>query len=332
MKRFLILFFVACFLVPLSSFAQKSKVKSYGDVIKMLETAEKIKERPKKNISDSITDNLQAVRILKDALPHLTDDKEICNTFFSLADAYIDLGLHESYYVDNIKKFKKYVSDEDDLKRYSIDKVLANRSPLFWSIAKEYLNKVLSLATDQEDINSAKESLEYINENIQEYRQIVRNQQRLTLDKLKLLEQEKEIRKGRREHSPFFQIGAGSGATFGSIGTQASFYTAPNGYCFFVGVGADKTKFMTGVGFGFANTYRTNIHCNVLVGNHKFSKEAGYLSSLGLFLDLNIDVYKEIGINIDGGLWMAGEDMTHWGWSLGVYYKFSFADLKKKLK
>jgi hypothetical protein len=338
MKRFLILFSIACFLIPLSGFAQKNKKKSDIDVVKILETAENIKERPKKNISDSIIDNLKAIRMFKDVLPFLHEDEKICNTLFSLADAYIDLGLNEAYYVDNIRKFEEYVSDKDDLvyfwntEKRSGHYVLSDRTPLFWKMSQKYLNIILSLANEQEDINSANELLEYINENEREYRQIVYKQQSLTFDKFKLLEQEKEIRKQKREHSPFFQIGAGCGATFGSIGAQASFYKSPNGWCIIGGIGEDKTEFMAGLGFGFANTYSTNIHCNILYGNHKFSKKGDYIASLGLFLNLNIDVYKELGVNIDGGLWTAGENATRWGWSLGVYYKFSFASLKKKLK
>jgi hypothetical protein len=59
--------------------------------------------------------------------------------------------------------------------------------------------------------------------------------------------------------------------------------------------------------------------------------------SLGLFLNFNLDIYKSLGISIDGGVWGTLVDeakgiykeTTKWGFSAGVYYKFSFARIKK---
>jgi hypothetical protein len=235
--------------------------------------------------------------------------------------------------VNNIEKFMKYVSDDDEYvrwiqhgKKYSLISAFNSRSPIFWRRAIDFINIVLKYDTVQERIDYVYGLSIYIDENVEEYEDRIWTQYKLIRERIELEEYRKKTIERRRDYASFFLIGAGTGSIYGTMGAKASFYMAPNGVSFLGSIGTDKTKWAAGIGIGFANTYKTNLHLHVLVGNRWFSEIEAYEDAVNLSATLNFDVYKRIGISIDGGCWSSNagsSDMYDWGWSIGVYYKFS---------
>ncbi|MDR1338623.1 MAG: hypothetical protein LBK58_00955 [Prevotellaceae bacterium] len=329
MKNLYLLLFIV-FLSPGICYAQKDLDKAK----KIVQTAQELKDRHKKNISDRIKDNLKAVKKFKEALEYMTASEEdwACMTLLSLAETYMNLGADETYYVDHIREFAKYVSDKDLLvewvenPRPFAQNIYTIRSPIFYDLAIEYLDIVMRIATKQDYRDGATELRTYIDENMREYRSNVYQVQGALRTNMGAEKKKKEIVERRRDYASFFLIGAGTGSIYGTMGAKASYYIAPNGLSFLCSIGTDKTKWAAGAGIGFANTYKTNLHLHVLVGNRWFSEIGAYEEAINLSATLNFDVYKRIGISIDGGCWgtsVGNSDMFNWGWSIGAYYKFS---------
>jgi tetratricopeptide (TPR) repeat protein len=330
--RTLYLFLFIVYLSPGICYAQENK--DLDKAKKIVQAAQELKDRYKKDISDRIKDNLKAVKKFKEALEYMTASEEYwaCMTLLSLAETYMELGADETYYVDHIREFAKYVSDKDLLIEWLenpkpfVQNIYTIRSPIFYDLAIEYLDIVMRIAVKQDYRDGAIELRTYIDENMREYRSNVYQIQGALRTNLEVEEKKNEITKRRRDYASFFLIGAGTGSTYGTMGAKASYYMAPNGVSFLGSIGTDKTKWAAGIGIGFANTYKHNLHLHVLAGNRWFPEIEAYETALNLSATLNLDIYKRIGVSIDGGCWatsVGNSEMLNWGWSIGVYYKFS---------
>jgi hypothetical protein len=285
----------------------------------MLQTIQQLKDRPKKNEPDKIKYNLQIVQLCEKVIQQMSrTHSEDLETFYSIlftaADSYIRLGMNEPYYIDNRRQFKKYLPEW-----------LPDRSRgVFWYEAKRYLNTIIDKTENQEDIDEASELLSFIDEHTEEYWDAVDRQLSLTRKKEEVQAYIKKLKIAKRDYSPFFTIGTGTGISYGDFGVKASFYTAPNGVSFVGSMGTWRTKWAAGMGVGFANTYKGNLHLQMLYGNRWYSQTGTYIKAGNIGVNINIDVYKNIGINLEGGVWIAtndGRDLTDWDWAIGIYYK-----------
>ena len=324
------LLFISIVLSSGYCFSQKDNIEQ------ILQTVQLLKDRPKKNDTERIKDNLQAVQQLKKAIELLPKDEDIyVLSLMSLAETYISLGLDEPYYIDHIWEFAKYDSDNDILadwvKRPSVyytDNVFGTRSALFWEQAEMYLDEVKNNNYNKLYANEAASLLAKIASKKSEYKKKVYSQLKLTYNKMKIQKKKDSKLEQKRDYSEFFQIGVGRGFTYGDIGLKASYYTAPDGFSFIGGAGTGKTRWVAGIGVGINNTYSENIHLQMLVGERQYAKlNNEYKKSINMSLNLNIDIkkIKHLGLNFDGGVWVVplGDDTFGiWGGSFGIYYKF----------
>ena len=317
----------------------------FGRYPKQFQQALALKERHKKYVENRIIDNLQAIKKFNEALKYYNDEFLDALTLLLIGETYVDLGLDEAFYVDNIHLFKDYVIDNDPLVRYfkdkksqrynSISDAYTYRDPIFWDKAYNYLSWVKSNAIDDDIINRADEWLDYIEMNMSEYKSAIRKQHRLSREKKQLENKLKHEVDMLSDYTPFFLLSVGHGFTYGDIGVRASFYKAPNGFVLLGGIGTEQIKtdlpaenrWIAGFGYGFANTGKAQLHTHFLFGNYWFEETGGsYETALNISMNLNVIIYKRLGIHIDGGFWTPPLnyqylDFIKWGWSAGIYLK-----------